>query len=76
MKKRRKKLRRGVFWRIATFLFLFFTVAVIAGGVWLAASFEQKLPDDFFCLTAKGESPRFFVYHFEDRANRIGEKRI
>ncbi|MBR3893737.1 MAG: transglycosylase domain-containing protein [Clostridia bacterium] len=73
MKKRRKKLRRGVFWRIATFLFLFFTVAVIAGGVWLAASFEQKLPDDFFCLTAKGESPRFFVYHFEDRANRIGE---
>ncbi len=73
MKKGTKRSKSGVFWRIATLLFLFLTVAVILGGVYLSQSFEMTLPTDFFRLTARGESPRFFVYRFEDRANRIGE---
>lgn len=73
MRKRKTPSKPSLFWKITAFLFLFFTVALIVVGIWIGQAFERRLPTDFFRLTATGESPRFFVYHFEDRANRVGE---
>ena len=57
-------------------LFVIFLVAffcVVSVGIYIKVAFESALPTDFFRLSARGESPHFFVYEFEDRANRVGE---
>lgn len=72
MQKRSKQIGRVIL-GIITVVFLFLSVAAVGLGLFLQARFEKNLPTDFFRLTAKGESPKFYAYDFEDRANRIGE---
>ncbi len=55
-----------------TVLFLLIGICAVGAGVWARKHFETELPIDFFRLTAKGESPRFYAYDFSDRVNRQG----
>lgn len=77
MKKKEKRSQKGRFrlgfWRFATVAFLLVFFLMIVGGILIRVNFEMTLPADFFRLTAKGESPHFYVYDFEDRGNRVGE---
>ena len=68
-----KKRPRRALWIVITVIFALLCVAMLIGGTLLRKSFESELPLDFFRLTVKGESPKFFVYRFEDRANRVGD---
>ena len=72
MRKRQRK-GKGIVWIVLTVFFVLVCVAVLSFGAFLRSHFEMTLPTDFFRLTAKGESPKFYAYEFEDRANRIGE---
>lgn len=69
----KQKKGRGIFWGVTSGICLFLAVVMLAVGVWIRTSFEMTLPTDFFRLTAKGESPHFYIYEFDDRANRVGE---
>ena len=44
----------------------------IFSGAYILHRFSLHVPTDFFRLSAKGIAPRFYVYQFEDRANRLG----
>ena len=49
-----------------------------AGGIGIVGyaiqtHYDASLPGDFFALSVRGESPRFFIYQFVDRVNRVGE---
>lgn len=57
-------------------LLLLGSMIVIAFGIGIRSRFEIGLPTDFFSLTAKGLSPQFFCYRFEDRTNREGEEML
>ena len=67
-----KKRPKRALWIVITVFFSLLCVAMLVGGTLLRKSFERQLPNDFFRLTVKGESPKFFAYRFEDRANRVG----
>ena len=71
MKKNKKRV--VWIWKCIAFLSVLGTVAAVAIGCWIGQRFERQLPDDFFRLTVKGASPRFYAYNFKDRANRDGE---
>jgi len=54
---------------------LLLTVLILVGAVYIRQKFETELPNEFFSLTAIGQSPSFYVYQFEDRQNRIGTQK-
>ena len=72
MRNGKKRFGRAI-WIVITVFFALLCVAMLLGGTLLRKSFESQLPTDFFRLTVKGESPKFFAYRFEDRANRVGK---
>ncbi len=72
MQKRKGRAGRIVF-GIITCMFLLLSVTAVGLGLFLHVRFESTLPPDFFRLTATGESPKFYAYTFEDRANRVGD---
>ena len=49
------------------------SIAIVFCGYALEKRYQKELPDDFFALSVRGESPKFYVYQFKDRVNRIGE---
>ena len=49
-------------------------VAVAAVGFYVHARFETEVPADLFRPSAGGTPPRFFIYRFSDRVNRIGSE--
>ena len=55
-------------------LFVTCSFTVIFMGIYVQTHFETALPSDFFRLSIKGESPKFFIYRFEDRPNRVGSE--
>ena len=61
-------------WKILTVLFLLLLILLVGVGAFIRSQFEVSLPTDFFRLTAKGESPHFFIYRFSDRVNRTGAR--
>ena len=74
MKEKRSKGRFHIWiWGSLTVVFLLVLIVAIGVGIYLRTNFETRLPSDFFKLTVKGESPQFYIYHFEDRVNRVGE---
>lgn len=79
MQKKEKKRCKGRFGvllpRLVAIFLLISSVLTLLGGVWIGNHFEMTLPEDFFRMSAKGESPHFYIYDFEDRVNRVGEAR-
>ena len=67
---------------LSAFLILFCVLLVIASvatvalGVGIRRTFETELPEHILRLTAKGGSPTFYSYDFEDRTNRIGREEV
>ena len=71
--KNKKKRRAGKI--LLLVLAAFFSCLVIVGtvaAIYVKTHFESALPSNFFELSVKGESPTFFAYRFDDRANRVG----
>ena len=52
---------------------LFGAVGIGTIGALIERRYERSLPKDFFALSVRGISPRFYVYQFSDRTNRVGE---
>lgn len=80
MNGKRQKRQGGRFWKCAWItlcvLLLLGSLIVFALGIALSVSFERTLPDSFWSLTAKGISPQFYHYQFEDRTNRVGQSEV
>lgn len=70
MKKNKSIIR--LLWISLALFFVTCSFAVLFMGFYVQTHFETDLPNDFFRLSAKGESPKFFIYQFEDRTNRVG----
>ena len=74
--KKRKSAGRGAlmiaFTTGACILLLIGSIGILILGFAVKHSFEAELPENFLGLTAKGISPKFYSYRFEDRTNRIG----
>ena len=71
--KRKPKIFRLI-WIFLSLIFLIGALAVVLMGFYIQASFQRELPSNFDQLSIKGESPRFYIYRFADRANRVGEE--
>lgn len=69
--KKKKEKRRFVFWILIALCVLLF-IGVLIAGLAIKMNFRTTLPEDFFSMNIIGQSPRFFVYRFTDRQNRIG----
>lgn len=80
MNKKRKNSRRkallSVFFTILCILLVLASTATVVIGVGIRHTFETELPDHILALTAKGGSPEFYAYDFEDRTNRIGTEEL
>ncbi len=73
VRKRKKRLCNIVC--IVLSVFLLTACAMLIGSAFYVRShFDFHLPEDFLRMAEKGESPRFFIYHFTDRVGRVGEK--
>ena len=76
--KRRNGDKRGTFMIAFTasvcMLLLIGSLGVLILGFAVKNNFEEELPENFLGLTAKGLSPKFYGYRFEDRTNRVGEE--
>ena len=72
-KRSKKRLINGILATLCILL-LIGSLLIFGMGLLIRTSFDSKLPDHFFSLTAKGISPSFYYYDFEDRTNRIGEE--
>ncbi len=73
--KKKGKQRIGIrIWILRALAFSFFAMFAIALGlgIYVSNHFVFRFPNEILQLSAKGESPRFFVYQFTDRANREG----
>ena len=65
--KNKKKRRVGkILLLITLVLFLCLVITVVGFGVYIKRNLESELPGNFFELCAKGESPTFFAYRFDD----------
>ena len=74
--KRKKRLRRsGATWLLAVFVVLMLLIgaAMLFVGLYVRTHYDMRLPEDFFELAKRHESPHFFIYRFEDRTDRVGE---
>ena len=72
MKKNKSIIR--LLWISLALFFVTCSFAVLFMGFYVQTHFETDLPNDFFRLSVKGESPKFFIYQFEDRTNRVGRE--
>ena len=54
-------------------LMVLICILILGMGFYVRTHYEMQLPDDFFRLAEKRESPHFFIFQFEDRTDRIGE---
>lgn len=61
-----------IFLTVCIVLLLAACLAVGAAGFYVQTQFESEVPVDLFRLSASGTPPKFFVYRFSDRVNRIG----
>lgn len=59
----------------AAVLFCVLSMAVAAAGLYLETHFERTFPSELLSVATDGGAPRFYLYQFTDRANRIGEKK-
>ncbi len=73
-KNRRSQRNRGYLWITLTVILIGAALCVIGVGVCIMGHFHMQLPSDFFHFAGKGESPHFYIYRFEDRVNRVGER--
>lgn len=73
MKIKKKKRLGKILLVCAAVLFSCLAVAAIMLGIYVKTHFESELPSNFFAMCARRETPTFFAYRFEDRANREGE---
>ncbi len=48
-------------------------IAALAVGLYVEHSYELTAPMELFSNAAEDAPPRFFVYDFQDRTNRVGE---
>ena len=71
--KRDRQNRIPKFWIAATSCLLVLCMLFMALFFYIDLNFDTTLPDEWEHLEHMGQSPRFYVYDFEDRANRIGE---
>lgn len=61
-----------IIWTVCIVLLLSACLAVGVAGFYVQTRFESEVPVDLFRLSASGTPPKFFVYRFSDRVNRIG----
>ena len=73
--RKRSKLIR-VFFNVCIFGLLALGILVVGVGFYVHLNFESEAPMDLFRMSAKGIPPSFYVYRFEDRANRVGEAEL
>lgn len=73
-KKRQNQRGFRVFLTVICVLLVVLSLTVLALGIGVRAAFARELPENFLGLTAKGISPKFYGYRFEDRQNRIGDE--
>ncbi len=81
MKTRERRSRgnlRGIRWFLMVCIFVLLVLGVLVGsvGIYVHMNFEREVPMDLFQMSAKAIPPSFYVYHFEDRANRVGEAQL
>ena len=78
MKKERKQTFLAKLWRaflsVCIVLLIVLTILIFFVGAYVKKNFDLSLPNDFFTLSSIGISPKFYVYRFSDRENRIGER--
>ncbi len=72
-KRQKRKLGRSIFWCLCTVLFLFLSVGTIFLSIHIGTGYELELPQEYYAGERFRITPRFFVYDFEDRANRVGK---
>ena len=68
----RSRLKR-IFFGMCIAIPLIFGAIIAALGIYVHSAFEKDAPMELFQLSANRIPPRFFVYRFSDRSNRIGE---
>ena len=59
-------------------IFILLTLGIVVGsvGIYVYMNFEREVPMDLFRMSAKQIPPSFYVYRFDDRANRVGEAKL
>ena len=77
-KRQIKKRSRAifVFLNVCIFGLLALGLVVVGIGAYVYLNFEREAPMDLFGMSAQGIPPSFYVYRFEDRANRVGEAEL
>ena len=73
MKNKKKKRVGKILLLFASVLFSCLVITVTGLGIYIKRNFESELPSSFFEMCAKGETPTFFAYRFDNRAEREGE---
>ena len=68
----KKSLGARIFFNICIVIPLALSLAVGALGLYLHSAFETETPMELFRLSANSVPPRFYVYRFDDRTNRVG----
>ncbi len=58
------------------FILLTLGVFVVAVGAYVSVNFESEVPMDLFRMSTERIPPEFYVYRFNDRANRLGEAEL
>ena len=71
--KRQRSLAARILLGICIAIFLILGTAICVFGIYANANFEKEAPMELFGLAANRIPPEFFVFHFEDRTNRLGE---
>ncbi|MBQ9131205.1 MAG: transglycosylase domain-containing protein, partial [Clostridia bacterium] len=73
---RRKELKKGcarvTVWVVLTVLVLTVGMAVLGTGIFIHARFQREIPTELFRFSMNGQLPRFYVYRFESRVDRVG----
>lgn len=67
----RKAVVRVLF-GVCTVILLMASLAVCVAGYYVQTQFESNAPMDLFRLSTNSAPPKFFIYRFSDRVNRIG----
>lgn len=65
---------RRIFLTVLSILVLTVGVLTLAVGLFAERTFEREFPKELLVPSAGSASPRFFVYRFEDRTNRVGAR--
>ncbi len=81
MKKREQQIKKRsrlilVFLNACVYGLLALGILIVALGIYVHLNFDLEAPMELFRMSAKGIPPSFYVYRFEDRANRVGEAEL